>query len=566
MVNQAAAVPELRSLLFQFSVVQKLHITAEWVSEEQCRDEYTLLIIAAGDCHLFVNEELITALEHSCYVLPPGSSWYISNLSSKEISLHFIAFIIIHTQLEQQVRFKEPLLPTNHSWIIYPFSRCSKLIEAMLSGGENTAGLEWFKQHLLFQELIGMLLEHNWPSDKSAGDMRSVEATARYIDSHYTKPITVKQLAALAGMPAWKYTSMFKDFTGKIPLDYLNQVRIDRSKEWLLASAAPLREIARKAGFTDEYYYSRRFRQFTGMTPRQYVHSMKQSLLVKDCTGHEVLIPSEPRRIIYYGETLGDLLILGAHPIGGNVHGLKNTWMQEELLRIVDIGIPFNREKAAGLEPDLIIYSNSDEEQYEQLVKIAPTLTYDPYGPLNKRLLMLGQWLGKQGEAERWLASYESKTMTMWQQLQDIIRPGETATVFVYHRGRRLFVMGTMGLPELLFHPSGFRPVPLVQQMIEAGEAYKEISEADITKYAGDRLFVMLPNTRQSRLATVELIHSNRWEGLPAVKNGQVYVLEEDQWNLTDAYTRDIQISKLPELLRIGYSKPTQSLQDEADR
>ncbi|WP_456287583.1 AraC family transcriptional regulator [Paenibacillus sp. AK002] len=47
-------------------------------------------------------------------------------------------------------------------------------------------------------------------------------------------------------------------------------------------------------GYTDEYYFSRRFRQITGMSPKQYADHMDVSKRVKDWTGHEVDTPWYP--------------------------------------------------------------------------------------------------------------------------------------------------------------------------------------------------------------------------------------------------------------------------------
>ncbi|WP_174812915.1 helix-turn-helix domain-containing protein [Paenibacillus cellulosilyticus] len=305
---------------------------------------------------------------------------------------------------------------------------------------------------------MGLLLEHNWPSIRDTGDMGAVERTIRYLEDHYSNPITVKQLAEQVKLTASRYSAMFKALTGKKPLDYLNQLRINRSKERLLSANMPLREIASKVGFVDEYYYNRRFRQITGTTPRQYAQSVLQGRNVQDWTGHRVQVPIQPQRILYYGEALGDLLALGVRPIGANVNTMRDTWMEEAAKDIEDIGIPFNLQKAASLEPDLIIFSSPDEQQYEQLAKIAPTITYDTFAPLEQRLPRLGEWIGKQTETNQWLNEYINRLTEMRQQLQGMVQSHETATVLIYHRGRRLFVMGTGGLAGLLYQASLFGP------------------------------------------------------------------------------------------------------------
>lgn len=504
---------------------------------------------AQGSYSVEVACTLKKAGEPSCYWLAPGNSWYISNLSSTDVEFYCIYFSIIRTDEQGPKIFKEQLLPAHHAWHMFLYERCNRLVNEILMDDDKAGDLGWFRRHLSFQELMGLLLEHNWPSSRDTGDMGAVERTISYLETHYSKPITVKQLAEQAQLTTWRYSALFKALTGKKPLDYLNQLRIDRSREWLLSVNVPLREIACKVGFADEYYYNRRFRQFTGMTPRQYAQSVHHGRNVQDWTGHRVQIPMQPQRILYYGEAIGDLLALGVPLIGANTSIMRNTWMEDAAKEIEDIGIPFNSHKAASLEPDLIIFSSSDERQYEQLARIAPTITYDTFAPLEQRLLCLGEWLGKQMEANQWLAEYNNGLTAMRQRLQGMIPSYETATVLIYHRGRRLFVMGTGGLAGLLYSASLFGAKAAVRQMLEQGESYREIKESDLPLYAGDRLFVLMPNIRPACQATRELMDSKGWQELPAVRNGKVHVLDEAKWNLMDACTREHQIRLLPDLL-----------------
>ena len=70
----------------------------------------------------------------------------------------------------------------------------------------------------------------------------------------------------MAGVRPKLYTTMFKHRTGHRPLDYINHVRIRHAKDWLRQTDDPLRDIASRVGFKDEYYFSRRFRQITGLS------------------------------------------------------------------------------------------------------------------------------------------------------------------------------------------------------------------------------------------------------------------------------------------------------------
>ena len=67
--------------------------------------------------------------------------------------------------------------------------------------------------------------------------------------------------------------SSFKSFTGKTPTEFLTNVRIQHACYLIdiYKNSLSLLEIADKCGFTDYSYFSRRFKQVMGMSPRKYM-------------------------------------------------------------------------------------------------------------------------------------------------------------------------------------------------------------------------------------------------------------------------------------------------------
>ncbi|MGO4696800.1 ABC transporter substrate-binding protein, partial [Paenibacillus sp. 2TAB26] len=88
-----------------------------------------------------------------------------------------------------------------------------------------------------------------------------------------------------------------------------------------------------------------------------------------DWSKHEVEVPVTPQRVIFHGETTGDLLALGVKPIGVIQDMIKGTVFEQQLTGVEDVGFPLSVEKSLTLQPDLIIFSNSDEQQYEVISK-----------------------------------------------------------------------------------------------------------------------------------------------------------------------------------------------------
>ncbi|UZM99724.1 ABC transporter substrate-binding protein [Lysinibacillus sp. MHQ-1] len=117
--------------------------------------------------------------------------------------------------------------------------------------------------------------------------------------------------------------------------------------------------------------------------------------IYKDYLGHEVEIPVNPERVVYHGEGYGDVLALNIKTVGAGFSWITDYAWEDRVKDVEDVGFPINVEQTLSLKPDLIIIGTSDDKTYSQLSKIAPTIVFDTFAPLNERLAELGDILNK---------------------------------------------------------------------------------------------------------------------------------------------------------------------------
>ena len=67
-----------------------------------------------------------------------------------------------------------------------------------------------------------------------------------------------------------RFSSVFKEATGKTFTEALNGIRMDRAKQLLRETSLKNYEIAEKVGFSDPHYFSIAFKKSTGLTPKEY--------------------------------------------------------------------------------------------------------------------------------------------------------------------------------------------------------------------------------------------------------------------------------------------------------
>lgn len=97
-----------------------------------------------------------------------------------------------------------------------------------------------------------------------------VEKIKIYIQHNYHKNLTQDFLASLFYLNRSYLSTLFRQRTHMKFIDYLNEVRIARSKELLRDSGRKMYQISRAVGYDNTKYFFRIFKKKAGMTPEQY--------------------------------------------------------------------------------------------------------------------------------------------------------------------------------------------------------------------------------------------------------------------------------------------------------
>lgn len=515
-----------------------------------------ILCLRYGDT-IQINQQSFTTIQGSCMFLPPNSTIECTHTATEPI--YYEAYFHIFARGEQQP-CDEPIESLPYQIWLRPTSLSSILesIQYMLhffdhnhsSIGTSSSEIDinQFRVNLFLQQWILACIESQpKPSSELVpSTLEAVKKTIDYIHQYYQKPITVEDLLHISGVGRWQYSKLFQQLTGKKPLDYITDIRINRAKDLLRLSNDPIKDIAHYVGFKDEYYFSRRFSQSTGIPPRQYTYRYHR-------TPHS---PPYHRnraapRIVATGNTLGDLLSLGIQPIGASLTVIRDQVIyQQQLLDMNDIGTYGEPEQIARLQPDLIIHEYTTDEVSVALARIAPTFIIYRHDPAHIRLRAIASWIGQSRQADQWLATHHQQSLQMWKDCAPI-EQGETALVIIQIDGD-LFVMGGHGFALTIYQPFAFCPPPAVSQMIQQQIPYLAIAWDELAQYASDRIFLLVDDDEVSRQYLHQLINSSVWKRLQTHHPFQLH-MTESKWNFDDPITREHLLLVLPDILKVTF-------------
>jgi transcriptional regulator GlxA family with amidase domain len=91
-----------------------------------------------------------------------------------------------------------------------------------------------------------------------------------WIAEHYDEPSPVTAMARLSGLAERSFKRRFRQATGLSPLEYVHTLRIEEAKQMLESGDQPIEAIANAVGYEDAGFFSRLFRRKVKLTPAQY--------------------------------------------------------------------------------------------------------------------------------------------------------------------------------------------------------------------------------------------------------------------------------------------------------
>jgi AraC family transcriptional regulator len=140
------------------------------------------------------------------------------------------------------------------------------------------------RDHLYVESLVNCLAMHllkNYsavpPRFPPVGPLppSTLALVTGYIQDNLDQALQLADLAALVGLSACYFATLFKQSTGTSPHQFIVQCRLRQSQRLLRRSDAAIADIAIQCGFSSQSHLTRVFRKRLGTTPKAYRTSVK---------------------------------------------------------------------------------------------------------------------------------------------------------------------------------------------------------------------------------------------------------------------------------------------------
>ena len=276
------------------------------------------------------------------------------------------------------------------------------------------------------------------------------------------------------------------------------------------------------------------------------------TVTVTDVRG-DVEIPADPQRIVDLSGNSDILSILGYDVVGtANSDAYDYTkfpsYLEETLKGAEILGYSMQDtmdvEAVMNLNPDLIVISTVQEKMYDALSEIAPTVMIQ-LEALNWKddVRTLAKVFNKEDVANEWIANYENKAKEAGDKIK--AEYGEDTTYLSFlASGGQFFVFDGAGFGDVLYNDMGLaKPAGMPEQ---TDISLPVVTYEGLAAIQSDYIFVIATDEDLAQLEANSI-----WNNLPAVKNGNVVVLESSPY-FNQGYSsigREILVDEIGDML-----------------
>lgn len=268
-------------------------------------------------------------------------------------------------------------------------------------------------------------------------------------------------------------------------------------------------------------------------------------------------VPSDPQRIVTTTDqnALLPLLELGVRPVGsagllapdGTTTFRRTEGFDTSGITFTGAFLEPNLEKVASLQPDLVVGYEFDEDFYDDLSAIAPTVLVQIFErPLTEALLELGELVGERERAEALQQEYDARIAALRDELGarvetlsvSVVGAGDPGTFTREDTGQAIgTVMDDLGLPRV------------AAQAADSGD--EALSLEQLGTRSADVVLVVDYSGDGSDPGVQALTSSPTYTRLPAVVAGQAHVVDGSTtvgaaWARMDAFLDVLEQRLLP--------------------
>lgn len=242
-----------------------VHLDPYWKFKGSISPYSCFYIVESGSAVLICNEEKITMKKGYAYLIPSGTVFDYS--CPEKLSKLFFHFNMIGSDGLDVLR--------NIQEIVSCRIDEDELITLISLYGKNTFSDSLELRHIIFDILSRIMKKASVQPVVSHEYSPFVKNVMAHIQENLSLNLPLSEIAKSFFVAEITLRKRFKDETGLTPRQYIEDLIFFKAELLLTTSNCTIKEISSSLGFCDQFYFSRRFASRYGMPPQIYKRRTK---------------------------------------------------------------------------------------------------------------------------------------------------------------------------------------------------------------------------------------------------------------------------------------------------
>lgn len=267
--------PNIKRTVIKNELIKRLYVTAigyypyaAFHDRERkfgCK-QYILLHCVGGTGVVCINGKVFDLHPNHIIIIPRNTAHEYRASQEDPWTIYWMHFTGEHADLLYD-RYSElkshPVFAAFNEKIVEEFD----LIFNLLDTGFSVRNLEL--ANIKLQDYLSNLLYAN-EINPSMVERDKMSDSIDFMKDNIGKRLSLEHLARQQHLSITHYNRLFKAKTGASPTQYFNELKVQKSCQYLYFTDMSIKEICLELGFSDPYYFSRLFKKLTGIAPASY--------------------------------------------------------------------------------------------------------------------------------------------------------------------------------------------------------------------------------------------------------------------------------------------------------